>query len=221
MTFWEQRRNRDFNISTWITFFTFKKKVQFLLIIERQACVGMLSHCKHRGKACCVQMQLHREASSCPVAAILSPAHQCQLGSRDTAMPAAFIGTAMLVRDSTSLQSQSADTSCSQTRNYMTYLSLKRLVGNNAEVWEHWQEDCYYLKLAIFYIPERFFYNGIENPQVSFKIKLSVTILHVQFDDGLTPRARCCKIFWIHGRSGLQYGGGFYSTLNPDSAPIL
>lgn len=144
MTFWEQRQNRDFNISTWITFFTFKKRVQFLLIIERQACVGMLSHCKHPGKACCVQMQLHQKASSCPVAAIPSPACQRQLGSRDIAMPVTFTGTATLLRDSTSSQSQSADTSCSQTRNDMTYLSLKRLVGNNAEIWEHCQENFYY-----------------------------------------------------------------------------
>ena len=76
------------------------------------------------------------------------------------------------------------------------------------------------MKLAVFYAPKSF-YNSIGKPQVSFKIKLSVTILHVRFDDGLTPGVRCHKIFWINGRSGLQDGGSFYTTLNPDNASIL
>lgn len=76
------------------------------------------------------------------------------------------------------------------------------------------------MKLAVFYVPKSL-YNSRGKLQVSFQIKLSVTILHVWFADGLTPGLRYCKIFWIDGRSSLQDRGGFYSTVNSDNAPIL
>lgn len=145
-------------------FFTFKKKAQLPWIIERQARVGTLSLRKHRGKSTLGSFLL-------PVAATPA-ACQRQLSSGGTAMPVAFIGTATVVRESTSPQSQRADTSLSRMRGYMTYLPLKRLVGNDAEVWESSQGDSCYIKPGIFYLPKSF-YEGAGKPQISFKIKLS------------------------------------------------
>lgn len=74
-------------------------------------------------------------------------------------------------------------------------------------------ERIFVINLAISYVPKSLYNTG--NLQNSLKIKVSISVLHVHFADGLTPAVRCYKIFWINGWSGWQDGGGFYLTPNP------
>lgn len=53
------------------------------------------------------------------------------------------------------------------------------------------------INLAISYVPKSLYNTG--NLQHSLKIKVSISVLHVHFPDGLTPAVRCYKIFWING----------------------
>lgn len=69
------------------------------------------------------------------------------------------------------------------------------------------------INLAISYVPKSLYNTG--NLQNSLKIKVSISVLHVHFADGLTPAVRCYKIFWINGWSGRQDRGDFYLTPNP------
>lgn len=137
--------------------------------------------------------------SSCPVQE--NPPEPPQLGRcGHTVSTAASFGN--------SSSSQRAGIPCCHTRNYRALVPLKRLVGNNAEVWKHWWEDCCWTKLAVCCAPSSS-HSSRGKAQVSFQIKQPISILHVWFDDRLTLGERCCKICWINGRSGLQDRGGF------------
>lgn len=92
------------------------------------------------------------------------------------------------------------------------HLPLKRL-GEIMLGSGNTDKRIFIINLAISYVPKSLYNTG--NLQNSLKIKVSISVLHVHFADGLTPAVRCYKIFWINGWSGWQDGGGFYLTPNP------
>jgi len=115
LTFWEQRQHRDFNTSTWITFFTSEKKVQFLLRTESRARDGALPLRAERT----VHQRGHNGEP---------PMHQCP---QPLSAQQHRLGTAHLHRASPPRQETNI---C---------LHLERLEGNNAAVWNTDESCCY------------------------------------------------------------------------------